>query len=82
LDNYARLPQLKKDVARINTILREREIAAAEAIEANQAIEADQAIEANQGIEATAPPQPAAPSAADHGDQATAAIGAEETPGA
>ncbi|MBV8161678.1 MAG: 50S ribosomal protein L29 [Acidimicrobiia bacterium] len=67
LDNYARLPQLKKDVARINTILREREIAAAEAIEANEAI---------------APPQPAAPSAADHGDQATAAIGAEETPGA
>ena len=33
LDNYARLPQVKKDVARINTILREREIAAAEAME-------------------------------------------------
>ena len=33
LDNYARLPQLKKEVARINTILREREIEAAEAIE-------------------------------------------------
>ena len=34
LDNYARLGQLKKDVARINTMLREREIAAAEAAEA------------------------------------------------
>jgi large subunit ribosomal protein L29 len=34
LDNYARLPQVKREVARINTILREREIAAAEAIEA------------------------------------------------
>jgi large subunit ribosomal protein L29 len=34
LDNYARLPQLKREVARINTILREREIEAAEAIEA------------------------------------------------
>ena len=33
LDNYARLPQVKKHVARINTILREREIAAAEAME-------------------------------------------------
>jgi large subunit ribosomal protein L29 len=33
LDNYARLGQLKKEVARINTILREREIAAAEAME-------------------------------------------------
>jgi len=33
LDNYARLGQMKKEVARINTILRDREIAAAEAIE-------------------------------------------------
>jgi large subunit ribosomal protein L29 len=33
LDNYARLPQIKKHVARIYTILREREIAAAEAME-------------------------------------------------
>jgi large subunit ribosomal protein L29 len=33
LDNYSRLGHLKKDVARINTILREREIAAAEAEE-------------------------------------------------
>ena len=33
LDNYARLPQVKREVARINTILREREIEAAEAIE-------------------------------------------------
>jgi large subunit ribosomal protein L29 len=32
LDNYARLKQVKKDIARINTELRQREIAAAEAI--------------------------------------------------
>jgi len=32
LDNSARLGQLKKDIARINTELREREIAAAEAL--------------------------------------------------
>ena len=30
-DNYARLGQVRRDVARINTLLREREIAAAEA---------------------------------------------------
>jgi large subunit ribosomal protein L29 len=34
LDNYARISQLKKDVARITTLLREREIAAAEGTEA------------------------------------------------
>jgi len=33
LDNYARVGQVKKDIARINTILRDREIAAAEAAE-------------------------------------------------
>jgi large subunit ribosomal protein L29 len=33
LDNYARLVQVKRDVARILTLLREREIAAAEAAE-------------------------------------------------
>jgi large subunit ribosomal protein L29 len=33
LDNYARLPQLKREVARISTELRAREIAAAEALE-------------------------------------------------
>ena len=32
LDNYARLGQVKKEVARLNTILREREIEAAEAV--------------------------------------------------
>ena len=31
LDNYARLGQVRRDLARIETILREREIAAAEA---------------------------------------------------
>jgi large subunit ribosomal protein L29 len=30
LDNYARLGQLKKDIARLHTVLRDREIAAAE----------------------------------------------------
>jgi large subunit ribosomal protein L29 len=33
LDNYARLPQLKREIARINTELRAREIAAHEALE-------------------------------------------------
>ena len=33
LDNSARLGQLRRDVARMNTILREQEIAAAEAAE-------------------------------------------------
>jgi len=33
LDNPARLGQVRKDVARINTLLRQREIAAAEAEE-------------------------------------------------
>ena len=33
LDNYSRLPQLKREVARIRTELRSREIAAAEALE-------------------------------------------------
>ena len=37
-DNYARLGQVRKDVARINTLLREREIAAAEAAEAQGGI--------------------------------------------
>jgi large subunit ribosomal protein L29 len=34
LDNIARLPQVKRDIARIETLLREREIAAAEQLEA------------------------------------------------
>jgi large subunit ribosomal protein L29 len=34
LDNYARLRQVRREVARIETLLREREIAAAEAEEA------------------------------------------------
>jgi large subunit ribosomal protein L29 len=33
LDNYARITQVRREVARIETILREREIAAAEAAE-------------------------------------------------
>ena len=34
LDNIARIPQVKRDVARIETLFREREIAAAEQLEA------------------------------------------------
>ncbi len=34
LDNVARLPQVRREVARIETLLREREIAAAEQLEA------------------------------------------------
>jgi large subunit ribosomal protein L29 len=36
LDNTARIGQVRKDVARINTILREREIEAAEANEVSR----------------------------------------------
>jgi large subunit ribosomal protein L29 len=34
LDNYARMGQVRKEVARIMTLLRQREIAAAEALQA------------------------------------------------
>ena len=34
LDNYSRLSHVKKDIARLNTLLRQREIEAAEAQEA------------------------------------------------
>jgi len=37
LDNSARLGEVKRDVARLLTVLREREIAAAEALEAQEA---------------------------------------------
>jgi large subunit ribosomal protein L29 len=43
LDNYSRLGQLRRDIARIETLLRENEIAAAEAAEA----EADAEWQAN-----------------------------------
>jgi large subunit ribosomal protein L29 len=36
LTNYARLGQVRKDIARLETELRAREIAAAEAVEAEQ----------------------------------------------
>lgn len=36
LDNSARLGEVRRDVARLNTLLREREIAAAEAAEGEQ----------------------------------------------
>jgi len=38
LDNYARLNQLKRDVARIRTELRAREIAAAEALATQETV--------------------------------------------
>jgi large subunit ribosomal protein L29 len=41
LDNYARLPALKREVARINTELRAREIAAHEALTDAAVEEAD-----------------------------------------
>jgi large subunit ribosomal protein L29 len=36
LENSARVTQVKRDIARINTVLREREIAAAEALAAEE----------------------------------------------
>src|SRR5713101_2946756 len=36
LDNVARIPQVRRDVARTETLLREREIAAAEQLEAQE----------------------------------------------
>ncbi|HWE23664.1 MAG TPA: 50S ribosomal protein L29 [Myxococcales bacterium] len=39
LDNTARLGQVRKDIARLETLLREREIAAAEALATDQETE-------------------------------------------
>ena len=36
LDNVARIPQVRRDVARIETLLREREIVAAEQLETQE----------------------------------------------
>jgi len=41
LDNYARLPELKREIARINTELRAREIAAHEALNSAAVEKAD-----------------------------------------
>jgi large subunit ribosomal protein L29 len=49
LDNYSRLPQVKREVARINTILREREIEAAEAMEAAEKTSTTTTVEETQG---------------------------------
>jgi large subunit ribosomal protein L29 len=51
LDNYSRLGQVRKEIARINTLLRQREIAAAEAAEAED--EADDAQAAATATEET-----------------------------
>ena len=48
LDNYSRLGQLRKDIARIETLLRENEIAAAEAAEAEAGAEWQAANEARR----------------------------------
>ncbi len=48
LDNYARLGQLRRDIARIETLLRENEIAAAEAAEAEADAEWQAANEARR----------------------------------
>ncbi len=48
LDNYSRLGQLRKDIARIETLLRENEIAAAEAAEAEADAEWQAANEARR----------------------------------
>jgi large subunit ribosomal protein L29 len=48
LDNYARLGQLRKDIARIETILREQEITAAEAAQAEADAEWEAAQEARR----------------------------------
>ncbi len=48
LDNYARLGQLRKEIARAETILRENEIAAAEAAEATADAEWQAAQEARR----------------------------------
>jgi len=47
LDNYSRLNELRREVARVNTLMREREIAAAEAGEgAGEAVAAAPEVEA------------------------------------
>ncbi|MBI2168327.1 MAG: 50S ribosomal protein L29 [Actinobacteria bacterium] len=43
LDNFARLSQLRKDIARLNTFIRQREIEAAENTETAEAAEAAEA---------------------------------------
>jgi large subunit ribosomal protein L29 len=53
LDNYSRLGQLRKDIARIETLLRENEIAAAEAAEAEADAEWQAANEARRARVAT-----------------------------
>jgi len=51
LDNYSRLSEVRREVARVNTLLREREIAAAEAAEA--AAETEQPTPEVQEVEKT-----------------------------
>ena len=54
LDNYARIGQVRRELARITTLLREREIAAAEAEEAaEQARNAEEAAKRRARVEAS-----------------------------
>jgi len=53
LDNYSRLGEVRKEIARINTLLRQREIAAAEAAEAAEAEESAPVVEADESSAAT-----------------------------
>jgi large subunit ribosomal protein L29 len=55
LDNKARLGQVRKEIARLMTILREREIATWEAMVSEQATEAGSAPVAPLGADAPAP---------------------------
>ncbi|MEA2971896.1 MAG: large subunit ribosomal protein [Actinomycetota bacterium] len=52
LDNYSRLGEVRKEIARINTLLRQREIAAAEAAEAEESAPVVEAEESSAATDA------------------------------
>jgi large subunit ribosomal protein L29 len=68
LDNYARLGQLRRDIARIETLLRANEITAAEAAQAEADAEWQAAAEARRARVAASRRQPPAPAEDDGGD--------------
>jgi len=73
LDNYSRLGQLRRDIARIETLLREHEIAEAEAAEAAADAEWQASAEARRARvaaskQAAATQQPAAPTEESEGE--------------
>jgi large subunit ribosomal protein L29 len=81
LDNYARLGQVRRELARITTLLREREIAAAEAEEAAELARHDEEsakrrarVEASRrgvvaGVGSEAARQPAGPERSDRSEE-------------